>query len=238
VFDSKGIGSVRESSEQCHPEGHHYCDSKVLLPLGVQLGGCGNRDRDKPKVDKPKVQSMKKGQESHNADRGMAQAGKHRSWREGWVGATWVWGRTLGSCVSWLFVLFAADLADCKLVSFPICIYKVLRNVSDQIHLITLANNELKSLTSKFMTTFNQLRGRLRVSSRKESMTSQTLTFRVSPHLGNVPRASLGSSRPIQSFPGVVFEDRPVPGGLWVKFYFHLAERKTEDKKMSLGLTL
>lgn len=49
-------------------------------------------------------------------------------------------------------------LADCKLVSFPICIYKVLRNVSDQIHLITLANNELKSLTSKFMTTFNQLR--------------------------------------------------------------------------------
>ncbi|XP_051009072.1 leucine-rich repeat-containing protein 20 [Acomys russatus] len=50
------------------------------------------------------------------------------------------------------------DLADCKLVSFPIGIYKVLRNVSDQIHLITLANNELKSLTSKFMTTFSQLR--------------------------------------------------------------------------------
>ncbi|KFO36957.1 Leucine-rich repeat-containing protein 20 [Fukomys damarensis] len=51
-----------------------------------------------------------------------------------------------------------ADLAECKLVSFPIGIYKVLRNVSDQIHLITLANNELKSLTSKFMTTFSQLR--------------------------------------------------------------------------------
>ncbi|XP_023574162.1 leucine-rich repeat-containing protein 20 isoform X1 [Octodon degus] len=50
------------------------------------------------------------------------------------------------------------DLAECKLVSFPIGIYKVLRNVSDQIHLITLANNELKSLTSKFMTTFSQLR--------------------------------------------------------------------------------
>lgn len=50
------------------------------------------------------------------------------------------------------------DLADCKLVSFPICIYKVLRDVSDQIHLITLANNELKYLTSKFMTTFSQLR--------------------------------------------------------------------------------
>nr|XP_014695802.2 leucine-rich repeat-containing protein 20 isoform X2 [Equus asinus] len=50
------------------------------------------------------------------------------------------------------------DLAECKLVSFPIGIYKVLRNVTDQIHLITLANNELKSLTSKFMTTFCQLR--------------------------------------------------------------------------------
>lgn len=54
----------------------------------------------------------------------------------------------------------AADLAECKLVSFPIGIYKVLRNVTDQIHLITLANNELKSLTSKFMTTFCQLQGR------------------------------------------------------------------------------
>uniref|UniRef100_A0A4W2DSI9 Leucine rich repeat containing 20 n=1 Tax=Bos indicus x Bos taurus TaxID=30522 RepID=A0A4W2DSI9_BOBOX len=51
-----------------------------------------------------------------------------------------------------------ADLAECKLVSFPVGIYKVLRNVTDQIHLITLANNELKALTSKFMTTFCQLR--------------------------------------------------------------------------------
>ncbi|KAG8507398.1 Leucine-rich repeat-containing protein 20 [Galemys pyrenaicus] len=51
------------------------------------------------------------------------------------------------------------DLAECKLVSFPIGIYKVLRNVTDQIHLITLANNELKSLTSKFMTTFCELQG-------------------------------------------------------------------------------
>lgn len=50
------------------------------------------------------------------------------------------------------------DLAECKLVSFPIGIYKVLRNVTEQIHLITLANNELKALTSKFMTTFCQLR--------------------------------------------------------------------------------
>uniref|UniRef100_A0A8I5T700 Leucine rich repeat containing 20 n=1 Tax=Pongo abelii TaxID=9601 RepID=A0A8I5T700_PONAB len=57
------------------------------------------------------------------------------------------------------------DLAECKLVSFPIGIYKVLWNVSGQIHLITLANNELKSLTSKFMTTFSQLRDRVSLCS-------------------------------------------------------------------------
>ncbi|XP_028917563.1 leucine-rich repeat-containing protein 20 isoform X1 [Ornithorhynchus anatinus] len=50
------------------------------------------------------------------------------------------------------------DLADCNLVSFPIGLYKVLRNVSQGIRLVTLANNELKSLTSKFITTFSQLR--------------------------------------------------------------------------------
>lgn len=111
---------------------------------------------------------------------------------------------------------FAADLADCKLVSFPICIYKVLRNVSDQIHLITLANNELKSLTSKFMTTFSQLRGRPRVSSDEEC--EQPPTFRVSPQLRSDPRASPGITRPIKSFPGVGFEDRLVTGSLWVKF--------------------
>nr|XP_028585408.1 leucine-rich repeat-containing protein 20-like isoform X5 [Podarcis muralis] len=50
------------------------------------------------------------------------------------------------------------DLADCKLVTFPIALYKVMRHVSEGIHLITLANNELKSVTSKFITTFSQLR--------------------------------------------------------------------------------
>ncbi|XP_067408804.1 leucine-rich repeat-containing protein 20 isoform X5 [Emydura macquarii macquarii] len=52
----------------------------------------------------------------------------------------------------------ALDLADCKLMMFPIGIYKVMRNVTEGIHLITLANNELKSVTSKFITTFSQLR--------------------------------------------------------------------------------
>lgn len=68
--------------------------------------------------------------------------------------------RQLGPLTLVCHCSLTADLAECKLVSFPIGIYKVLRNVTDQIHLITLANNELKSLTSKFMTTFCQLRGR------------------------------------------------------------------------------
>uniref|UniRef100_A0A8C0HCP4 Leucine rich repeat containing 20 n=1 Tax=Chelonoidis abingdonii TaxID=106734 RepID=A0A8C0HCP4_CHEAB len=50
------------------------------------------------------------------------------------------------------------DLADCKLMMFPIGIYKVMRNITEGIHLITLANNELKSVTSKFITTFSQMR--------------------------------------------------------------------------------
>uniref|UniRef100_A0A8D2J1F2 Leucine rich repeat containing 20 n=1 Tax=Varanus komodoensis TaxID=61221 RepID=A0A8D2J1F2_VARKO len=50
------------------------------------------------------------------------------------------------------------DLADCKLMNFPIALYKVLRHVTEGIHLITLANNELKSVTSRFISTFSQLR--------------------------------------------------------------------------------
>uniref|UniRef100_A0A2D4G7Q2 Leucine-rich repeat-containing protein 20 n=1 Tax=Micrurus corallinus TaxID=54390 RepID=A0A2D4G7Q2_MICCO len=50
------------------------------------------------------------------------------------------------------------DLADCKLMTFPIALYKVMRHVAEGIHLITLANNELKSVTSKFIITFSQLR--------------------------------------------------------------------------------
>ncbi|XP_060624819.2 leucine-rich repeat-containing protein 20 [Anolis sagrei] len=50
------------------------------------------------------------------------------------------------------------DLADCKLMTFPIALYKVMRHVTEGIHLITLANNELKAVPSKFITTFSQLR--------------------------------------------------------------------------------
>ncbi|NXV45085.1 LRC20 protein, partial [Uria aalge] len=52
------------------------------------------------------------------------------------------------------------DLANCKLIAFPVGIYKAMRSVTEGIHRISLANNELKSLTSRFVTTFSQLRGK------------------------------------------------------------------------------
>ncbi|XP_009996504.1 PREDICTED: leucine-rich repeat-containing protein 20 [Chaetura pelagica] len=50
------------------------------------------------------------------------------------------------------------DLANCKLMTFPVGIYKAMRSVTEGIHHISLANNELKSLTSRFVATFSQLR--------------------------------------------------------------------------------
>ncbi|NXG11411.1 LRC20 protein, partial [Sakesphorus luctuosus] len=50
------------------------------------------------------------------------------------------------------------DLANCKLMTFPVGIYKAMRSVTEGIHHISLANNELKSVTSRFVTTFSQLR--------------------------------------------------------------------------------
>ncbi|NXA05823.1 LRC20 protein, partial [Sapayoa aenigma] len=50
------------------------------------------------------------------------------------------------------------DLANCKLMTFPVGIYKAMRSVTEGIHRISLANNDLKSITSRFVTTFSQLR--------------------------------------------------------------------------------
>ncbi|KAK2530828.1 Lrrc20 [Columba guinea] len=50
------------------------------------------------------------------------------------------------------------DLANCKLMTFPVGIYKAMRSVTEGIHRISLANNELKSLTGRFINTFSQLR--------------------------------------------------------------------------------
>ncbi|XP_008287057.1 leucine-rich repeat-containing protein 20 [Stegastes partitus] len=50
------------------------------------------------------------------------------------------------------------DLSDCKLISFPDGVFKVLRSVSENIRVITLADNEMKAISSKFFSTFTQLR--------------------------------------------------------------------------------
>ncbi|XP_051897510.1 leucine-rich repeat-containing protein 20 isoform X2 [Pristis pectinata] len=50
------------------------------------------------------------------------------------------------------------DLSNCKLTSFPVALFKVMKDVLGNIHFISLENNELKSITGDFMTNFNQLR--------------------------------------------------------------------------------
>ncbi|XP_057682614.1 leucine-rich repeat-containing protein 20 [Corythoichthys intestinalis] len=50
------------------------------------------------------------------------------------------------------------DLSNCKLISFPDGVFKVLNTVSENIRVITLADNEMKAISSKFFSTFTQLR--------------------------------------------------------------------------------
>uniref|UniRef100_A0A1A8GT35 Leucine rich repeat containing 20 n=1 Tax=Nothobranchius korthausae TaxID=1143690 RepID=A0A1A8GT35_9TELE len=50
------------------------------------------------------------------------------------------------------------DLSNCQLISFPDGVFKVLRSVSENIHVITLADNAMKAISSKFFSTFTQLR--------------------------------------------------------------------------------
>lgn len=45
-------------------------------------------------------------------------------------------------------------------MAFPAGIYKAVRSVTQGIHRISLANNELKALGARFATTFSQLRGK------------------------------------------------------------------------------
>ncbi|XP_061564728.1 leucine-rich repeat-containing protein 20 [Cololabis saira] len=52
----------------------------------------------------------------------------------------------------------SVDLSSCQLISFPDGVFKVLRTVSENIHVITLADNEMKVIPSKFFSTFTQLR--------------------------------------------------------------------------------
>lgn len=50
------------------------------------------------------------------------------------------------------------DLSNCKLISFPDGVFKVLKSVSDNIRVVTLADNELKGISSKVISTFPQLK--------------------------------------------------------------------------------
>ncbi|XP_061160725.1 leucine-rich repeat-containing protein 20 isoform X2 [Syngnathus typhle] len=50
------------------------------------------------------------------------------------------------------------DLSNSKLISFPDGVFKVLSSVSENIRVITLADNEMKAISSKFFSTFTQLR--------------------------------------------------------------------------------
>ncbi|KAM4525908.1 leucine-rich repeat-containing protein 20 [Fundulus diaphanus] len=50
------------------------------------------------------------------------------------------------------------DLSNCQLISFPDGVFKVLRTVSENIRIITLAENKIKAISRKFFSTFTQLR--------------------------------------------------------------------------------
>ncbi|KAL0964751.1 hypothetical protein UPYG_G00328400 [Umbra pygmaea] len=50
------------------------------------------------------------------------------------------------------------DLSNCKLISFPDGVFRVLKSVAENIQIITLADNEMKGVTGKFFKTFTQLR--------------------------------------------------------------------------------
>ncbi|XP_039241837.1 leucine-rich repeat-containing protein 20 isoform X2 [Pipra filicauda] len=98
------------------------------------------------------------------------------------------------------------DLANCKLMTFPVGIYKAMRSVTEGIHRISLANNELKSITSRFVTTFSQLR---EVPTEKlASMASlRSLNLRDNP-VGPEVRLLV---RPLVPFDLLLSPEEPVP---------------------------
>ncbi|XP_030343534.1 leucine-rich repeat-containing protein 20 isoform X2 [Strigops habroptila] len=98
------------------------------------------------------------------------------------------------------------DLANCKLMTFPIGIYKAMRSVTEGIHCISLANNELKSITNRFVTTFNQLR---EVPTEKlASMASlRSLNLRANP-VGPEVRLLV---RPLVPFDLLLSPEEPMP---------------------------
>lgn len=50
------------------------------------------------------------------------------------------------------------DLSNCHLISFPDGVFKVLNSVTENIRVISLADNEMKAISSKFCCIFKQLK--------------------------------------------------------------------------------
>lgn len=50
------------------------------------------------------------------------------------------------------------DLSDCQLISFPDGVFKVLSRVTENIRIVSLANNEMKAISSRFCSIFTELR--------------------------------------------------------------------------------
>uniref|UniRef100_A0A8C4UFV2 Leucine rich repeat containing 20 n=1 Tax=Falco tinnunculus TaxID=100819 RepID=A0A8C4UFV2_FALTI len=98
------------------------------------------------------------------------------------------------------------DLANCKLMTFPIGIYKAMRSVTEGIHCISLANNELKSLTSRFVTTFNQLR-EVPVEKLASMASLRSLNLRANPVNPEVRLLV----RPLVPFDLLLSPEEPVP---------------------------
>lgn len=67
--------------------------------------------------------------------------------------------RQITHCHLLIIFFLSTDLSNCKLISFPDGVFKVLRSVSEDIRVITLADNEMKVISSKFFSTFTNLRG-------------------------------------------------------------------------------
>ncbi|XP_059892540.1 leucine-rich repeat-containing protein 20 [Gadus macrocephalus] len=49
------------------------------------------------------------------------------------------------------------DLSNCKLINFPDGVFKILKSVIENIHAVTLADNVMKVISSKFFGSFTHL---------------------------------------------------------------------------------
>ena len=57
------------------------------------------------------------------------------------------------------FFAFPPDLSNCKLINFPDGVFKILKSVLENIHAVTLADNVMKVISSKFFSSFTHLQG-------------------------------------------------------------------------------